>query len=83
MDDILARVEKIVYGLRQDDTVEVGPRTDLFDSGILDSLRILEFITELEQQFRIQLANEDLIPQNLWSIETTSETVRKYLRPPA
>jgi acyl carrier protein len=82
MDDILARVEKIVYGLRQDDTVEVGPRTDLFDSGILDSLRILEFITELEQQFRIQLANEDLIPQNLWSIETTSETVRKYLRPP-
>ena len=83
MDDILSRVEKIVYGLRQDDTVEVGPRTDLFDSGILDSLRILEFITELEQQFRIQLANEDLIPQNLWSIETTSETVRKYLRPPA
>ena len=83
MDDILARVEKIVYGLRQDDTVEVGPRTDLFDSGILDSLRILEFITELEQQFRIQLANEDLIPQNLWSIETTSATVRKYLRPPA
>ena len=82
MDDILSRVEKIVYGLRQDDTVEVGPRTDLFDSGILDSLRILEFITELEQQFRIQLANEDLIPQNLWSIETTSATVRKYLRPP-
>lgn len=82
MDEVRCAVEKIIRGLRQDESVELGPATDLFESGVLDSMRILEFIDELERHFDIRLANEDLIPQNLWSIETASETVRKYLGAP-
>jgi acyl carrier protein len=77
--DVLEAVRAIVIDLRQDETVELDDGTDLFGAGILDSFRILEYIAELERRFDIRFANEDLIPQNLWSIETTAKTLERYL----
>ena len=40
----------------------------LLDSGIVDSTGILEVVSFLESEFGIQVADEDMIPDNLDSI---------------
>ncbi|EGV18563.1 hypothetical protein ThimaDRAFT_1981 [Thiocapsa marina 5811] len=39
------------------------------DKGIIDSTGILELVTFLEQEFGIQIADEELLPENLDSID--------------
>ena len=73
------QIEEIIDQLKQDDGVVVGPRVDLFESGVLDSFRMLEYISELERVFGISISNDDLIPQNLWTIEATALLVERYL----
>ena len=41
----------------------------LFDSGVLDSTGVIELVGFLEGQFGIKIANKDLVPENLGSIE--------------
>ena len=73
------QIEEIIDQLKQDDGVVVGLRVDLFESGVLDSFRMLEYISELERVFGITISNDDLIPQNLWTIEATALLVERYL----
>lgn len=40
----------------------------LLESGILDSLGILEIVTYIENEFQIVLNDEDLVPENFQSI---------------
>jgi acyl carrier protein len=42
--------------------------TSLLDSGIIDSTGVLEVISFLEAEFGIQVADSDMIPDNLDSI---------------
>ncbi len=39
------------------------------DKGIIDSTGILELVTFLEQEFGIQIVDEELLPENLDSID--------------
>ncbi len=79
MDDLQRQVERLVNELQQDERVAVLPDTDLFEAGILDSFRMLEFLAELEERFSVSIPTEELIPQNLWTIEATVRTLRRYL----
>ncbi len=79
MNDIQQQVESLVIELMQDAPVTVLPDTDLFEAGILDSFRVIEFLTELEKRFNISIPTDELIPQNLWTIEATVRTVRRHL----
>jgi len=80
MNGVQRQVEDIIDRLKQDDCVAVGPGVDLFENGVLDSFRMLEYISELERVFGIMIANEDLIPQNLWSIEATVALIERCLK---
>ncbi len=40
----------------------------LLDSGIIDSTGVLEVVAFLEEQFGIQVADEEMLPDNLDSI---------------
>ena len=42
--------------------------TNLLESGILDSLSLLKLVSFLEEQFKITVKPEELIPQNFQSI---------------
>lgn len=42
--------------------------TRLLESGIVDSLGILEVVAFLERTFRIQIDDEELVPENFGSI---------------
>ncbi len=48
-------------------------------SGILDSNGFLELITFVEEEFDIELANEELVPEYMDSVEKISNLVEKKL----
>ena len=42
--------------------------TDLIETGLLDSLSIVEFLAQLEESFDISISTDDLEPENFRSI---------------
>ncbi|MFW5908267.1 MAG: acyl carrier protein [Desulfosalsimonas sp.] len=57
-------VENFLFG--DDDGFEDD--TSFLEAGIIDSTGMLELITYLEEEFSIQLDDEELIPENLDSL---------------
>jgi len=49
----------------------------LLENGILDSLGVLELVTYLEQEFKISVADEDLVPENFQTIARLTAFVRE------
>jgi len=79
-ESIQIRMEKIIKEIKPSKDMEIKMDTDLFETGILDSFGMIEYLSAVEKEFNIKISNEDLIPQNLWSIEASIQTVRKYLQ---
>ena len=57
----------------------VGDDESLLDRGIIDSLGILDLVGFLEQSFGIQVADEDLSPENFDSIAALVRFVKGKL----
>ncbi len=49
----------------------------LLDKGILDSTGVLELMGFLEERFRFQIEDEEVIPENLGSIESVVSFVHR------
>ena len=47
----------------------------LLESGVVDSTGVMELVMFLEQTFRIQVADEELIPENLDTISNITRYV--------
>lgn len=56
-------------GLRED--------ASFLGNGIVDSTGMLEFIGYIEQEFRISIADSELMPENLDSIEKAAHFIEK------
>lgn len=50
-----------------------SPDTDLLKTGMLDSLRLVELLFHLEEQFGLRIAIEELDPDDLRSINTIAQ----------
>lgn len=79
MNDIETRIRAVIDRIRKVKEGDVAADQDLFQTGILDSMATLEYIAELETEFGIAIPNEDLIPQNLWSIAATAALVGRFV----
>ena len=53
----------------------LGDDTSFLEEGIIDSTGVLELVEFLEKEFAISVEDEELIPENLDSIDNTA----KYL----
>ncbi len=53
----------------------VGDDRSLFDDGILDSLRLMELVTQIESRFGIRVGVDDLVPDNFDSIKRMSHYI--------
>jgi acyl carrier protein len=53
----------------------------LIESGIVDSLGVLEVVSFLEQNFGIKVDDEDLIPENFGSIALLTQFVARKRAP--
>jgi acyl carrier protein len=45
---------------------------DLLDAGILDSLGVLQLVSFVEEQFAIQIPDEDVVMENFQSVDALS-----------
>ena len=55
----------------------------LLDHGIIDSTGVLEVIAYIEETFGISVADEEMIPENLDSIERIAQFVERKRAPNA
>jgi acyl carrier protein len=60
----------------RDDRAELADAESLLDAGLIDSTGILELVAFIETEFSIQMADTDIVPDNLDSVETIVRYVR-------
>lgn len=65
-DDFVEKLKKILLEIRPD--IDVNCQS-LVDDGILDSFDIVTLVSELIQEFSVDINVEDIIPDNFNSIE--------------
>ena len=71
MNELIRILEKIRPG------VEFEGRTDLFASGILDSMTIVALAAELNDEFDIEVKVTDILPENFNSVESIEKMIRR------
>lgn len=67
-------IDNFMMGL---DPGELADRDSLLDKGIVDSTGVLELVGFLEENFEIKIEDEDLIPENLDSVDKIVAYVNK------
>ena len=71
-------IENFLFG---EDT-DLKDDTSFLEEGIIDSTGVLELIEFLEEEFNIQIDDEDLIPENLDSLNNLEQFIAKLLKNP-
>jgi acyl carrier protein len=61
------------------DSLQEG--ASLLDAGIIDSTGVLELVCFLESRFGIEIADDEMLPENLDSIAAISAYVLRKARP--
>ncbi len=54
----------------RDDREDLADGESLLDAGLIDSTGILELVAFIETEFSIQMADADIVPDNLDSVQT-------------
>ncbi len=62
--------------VRDPELLPLADEASLLDSGILDSLSLLQLVVFLEERFAITVGDADLLPENFASVNT----ICAYLR---
>jgi len=65
--------EFIVKNFLMDDAEALGDDTSFLDSGIVDSTGMLELIMFLENRYQIKIEPEEMLPENLDSIDRVAQ----------
>ena len=68
-------IENFLFG--NDDGLQ--DETSFLEEGIIDSTGVLELVNFLEEEFEITIDDEDLIPENLDSINNVNSYLEKKL----
>lgn len=63
--------------LFREDREEVGRDESLLDAGLIDSTGVLELVAFIEAEFRIVMADADIVPDNLDSIAAIAAYVER------
>lgn len=72
MNELLQILRKVKPG------VDFEEKTDLFESGILDSFSIIALASELNDEFDIELQVPDIIPENFNSVESILAMIHRH-----
>lgn len=60
-----------------DETAAIDPAQSLMKAGILDSTGAMELVLFLEDEFKIRVADSELVPENLDSIRQIAAYVSR------
>ena len=73
-------IRKYIAGKVVPDNIDkVTDETSLFESGVIDSLGVLQMVALFEKQFGIHVEDEELIPENFETIRNLIEYVESKL----
>ncbi len=53
----------------------IAPNESLLESGIVDSMGILEIVTYIEDEYSIQLSDEEVLADNFATVESIAELI--------
>lgn len=71
-------MEKLMEILMEmDDSIDWENETALIDNRILDSFGVISLISELEEQFDIEIEASEIIPQNLNSADAMWKMIQR------
>jgi acyl carrier protein len=72
MSAVNSRVREFIKDnfMYRDDRADLADTESLLDAGLIDSTGILELVAFIETEFSIQMADTDIVPDNLDSVET-------------
>jgi acyl carrier protein len=68
-------VENFLFGNNGD----LGDNTSFLEEGVIDSTGILELVSFLEEEFSITVEDEDLVPENLDSLNNVTVYLQSKL----
>lgn len=71
----MEKLLEILKGIRPD--VDFENETSLIDDGILDSFDVVSIISELDDEFGVQVKINELDPENFNSVESIWNLVQK------
>lgn len=71
-------VSNFLYG---QDASNVTNEQSLLESGIMDSTGVLELVAFLEQEFGVAVADRELLPENLDSVNNAANFVARKRQP--
>ena len=69
------KIISILSGLRPEFDFETS--SDYIEDGMLDSFDIVSLVTELEENFDINIDGEDIIPENFSSVRSIQSLIEK------
>lgn len=82
-DDVVGLIKAYLMKERSDlGMANITETTRLIDDGILDSMFILQLVSFLEDQFLVQIAAEDIVPENFDSIVSIERLLLGKRSPP-
>lgn len=71
----MEKLLEILKGIRPD--VDFENETELIDDGILDSMDVVSIISEIDDEFDVQIRITELDPDNFNSVETIWDLVQR------
>jgi acyl carrier protein len=79
MSQINAVKEFIIENFLFGEEVQLELYTDFFDKGIIDSTGVIELVSFIEEKFDISVDDDELIPENLSSLNKIDVFLQKKL----
>ena len=71
--------EKVLAVCKSVDSSVDFSSTRLIEDGLIDSVTLVSIVTELMDEFGIEIPYEDIIPENFNSIDAMVELVKRYV----
>jgi acyl carrier protein len=65
------------------DLTDVEDSTSLLQAGVLDSLGVMQLVSFLQSRFDVVVSDDDLVPENLESIDAIHAFVTRLQHEPA
>ena len=81
--DISAEVRRFIGEslMFRDEIASLPDDASLLEAGIIDSTGVLELVCFLESTFGIEIADEEMLPENLDSVSAISAFIRRKVEP--
>lgn len=76
-------VEFITTNFLFDDSIKLGTDDSLLETGVIDSTGVLELVAYIEETYGIKVEDEEIIPENLDSIQNITSYISQKLSQPS